>query len=815
MHVVKFGGSSVANADKIKKVIEIIRLKATTYPQQVVVVSALGGITDILLQYASEALLNNGSHHSTWVTIQQRHINAMSNLLPLVAQAKASTAINTLLAELQNVGNGIALLGELSPRIQDKVASYGELLSSTIIAQALQVSIASTLWADARQLIITNDNYKNAVVNFEATNQKITQYFANNTASIYLVPGFIAATATGVTTTLGRGGSDYTAAILAGTLQATELEIWTDVSGMMTADPRIVPTAKIIPAISYQEAMELSHFGAKVIYPPTIQPVMHLGIPVYIKNTFEPSQPGTIIKNCTVANTEAVRGISSINSISLISLEGSGMIGIPGFSKRLFATLATQQINVILITQSSSEHSICVGISTANAAAAKTAIDDAFDFEIKTDTVQPLIIENDLAIVAVVGDNMKSQTGTAGRMFSTLGRNGINIRAIAQGSSEKNISAVVAAKEVTKCVNVLHETFFETEYKQVHLFIAGCGNVGKLLLAQLLQQFQFFKEEKHIQFNVVGIANSTKAMYNEAGIDLATWATEMPNAAASNIEQFVQTALDKNLRNTIFVDVTANAQVAAQYPHLLQRSMAVVACNKIASSSTYSHYKHLKQTANNQNTKYLFETNVGAALPIIGTLNDITNSGDSIVTIEGVLSGTLNYVFNYYDTTTSFASVVRQAQNEGFTEPDPRLDLSGTDVQRKLLILCREAGLPYEMSDIENKSFMPPSCMVGSVQDFYVEMEKNEAHFAQLYNAAKAEGCKLKFVASYTNGKAVVGLQQIAPQHDFYNLYGKDNIVLFYTNRYATQPMVVKGAGAGAAVTASGVFADIVRATQH
>jgi aspartokinase/homoserine dehydrogenase 1 len=625
------------------------------------------------------------------------------------------------------------------------------------------------------------------------------------------MPGFIAADATGAATTLGRGGSDYTAAILAAGIGAQLLEIWTDVSGMMTADPRIVSNVKIIPQISYQEAMELSHFGAKVIYPPTIQPVRTKGIPTWVKNTFAPEDAGTVITAAASNENEVIRGISSINSIALLSLEGSGMVGIPGFSKRLFEALAAKKINVILITQSSSEHSICVGIDAVNATAAQTAIDEAFAYEIETGKVDPIFVEKDLAIIALVGDQMKSHTGISGKMFGTLGRNGVNVRAIAQGSSERNISAVIAATDVKKAINVLHEAFFETEYKEINLFVAGVGNVGSKLIEQIRQQQQYLLDNLHLKINVAGIANSKQMLFIDAGIDLNDWKTLLYEAPVMQIEQFADHIRTKNLSNTVFVDVTANAAVADVYGGLLSKSIAVVACNKIAASSAFEQYKKLKHLAREYNVPFLFETNVGASLPIIGTLNNLLRSGDRVHKMQAVLSGTLNYVFNHYDGKNSFASVVKRAQEEGYTEPDPRLDLSGMDVMRKIMILVREAGEKIEMDEIGNISFMPAECMEGTVEDFYQSMEKHEAHFKALYTAAAEAGNKLKFVATFENGKAAVGLEHIEPQHDFYHLYGKDNIVLFYTDRYTDQPLVIKGAGAGAELTASGVFADIIR----
>jgi bifunctional aspartokinase / homoserine dehydrogenase 1 len=779
------------------------------------VVSALGGITDLLLAAAHLASTNNEVYKTTLQEIETRHLATVKELIPVTQQSAVLSLVKKMCNEIEDICNGIFLLGELSARTKDKIVSYGELLSSQIIAAKLNTENLKVEWKDAREVIITDSNFGAALVNFSKTNTAIQNYFSTSTSSLFIFPGFISSNEAGITTTLGRGGSDYTAAIIAAAMNASELEIWTDVSGMMTADPRIVSNIKLIPEISYQEAMELSHFGAKVIYPPTIQPVMSKNIPVWIKNTFAPEDKGTVIQQVVKESESAISGISSINKISLISLEGSGMVGIPGFSKRLFEALANEKINVILITQSSSEHSISVGIETAFENAAKRCVDNAFAYEIETKKVEPLIVESNLAIVAAVGDNMKSHTGVAGKMFSALGKNGINIRAIAQGSSERNISCVIGVSDVAKAVNVLHESFFETTYKQVHLFITGVGNVGKKLLAQLQQQLGFLKQHNHLQIKVVGIANSKAALLNEDGIDLNNWESLLKAAAASTIESYIETILAKNLRNSIFIDVTANDAVAFSYQKLLGKSIAVVACNKVACSSDYKYYEQLKNTAQEFNTKFLFETNVGAGLPIIGTLNDLINSGDRINKMQAVLSGTLNFVFNNYDGTKSFALVVKQAQDEGYTEPDPRLDLSGKDVMRKIMILARESGLKMDMEEIANNSFMPASCMQGSVENFYAEMEKHEAHFKALYDDAASKGNKLKFVASLENGKAAVGLQHINPAHDLYHLYGKDNIVLFYTNRYPEQPLVVKGAGAGAEVTASGVFADIIRATNN
>lgn len=813
MQVLKFGGTSVANAENIRKVIAI-STQAKKKDKTVVVVSALGGVTDLLLSASSLAAEGDESYKDKLAVVEQRHLETVKQLIPVAQQSQLLSLVKKSCNELEDICSGIFLLRELTARSKDRIGSYGEWLSSRIIAAAIQSQGIDVVWKDSRELIVTNSNFTAAEVDFDVTTNNICLYFASAEHELFILPGFIAADKKGITTTLGRGGSDFTAAILAASLDAASLEIWTDVSGMMTADPRLTANARIIPRISYQEAMELSHFGAKVIYPPTIQPVMNKGIPVWIKNTFAPDHEGTLIEAAPHRNGNIVRGISSINNIALLSLEGSGMIGIPGFSKRLFEALSNERINVILITQSSSEHSICVAVDASAAAAARQAVDAAFSNEIMLRKVEPLIIETELSIVALVGENMKSHPGISGRMFSAMGKNGVNIRAIAQGSSEKNISAVIATKDVRKAINVLHEEFFETSYKQVNLFIAGTGNVGAKLLGQLQKQAKFLQEQMKLQLRVIGLSNSRKMLFREDGIELSKWKDELNHGEQASLDAFTESIISRNLRNSIFVDVTANDKVAAVYDRFLQKSISVVACNKIAASSAYENYKRLKDLAGEFNCHFLFETNVGAALPIIGTLNDLLRSGDRVHRIDAVLSGTLNFVFNNYDGTRPFADVVKQAQEEGYTEPDPRLDLSGTDVMRKIMILAREAGERIEMDEIANNSFMPASCMQGSVADFYAAMAKEEAHFRKLFDDAAAKGCKLKFVASFNNGAASVGLQHIDPSHNLYHLYGKDNIVLFYTDRYPEQPMVVKGAGAGAEVTASGVFADVIRASR-
>lgn len=811
MQVLKFGGSSVASADNMNKVVSIVQ-KAIEKEPVILVVSALGGITDSLLHTGELASKASEEYKTVLKEMENRHLETVRVLLPIQQQSATLSLVKQQFNELEGICDGVFLLGELSARTKDRIVSYGELLSSMMISARFQSMGIDQHWLDSRKLISTNTNHGNAVVDFVHTEKNIQVYLQAHKHQLYVAPGFISSDANGNTTTLGRGGSDYTGAIYAAATNASALEIWTDVSGMMTADPRLVQNAKPIQRISYQEAMELSHFGAKIIYPPTIQPVMKKHIPVWVKNTFAPDDFGTLIENESAVSSDSfIRGISSINRISLLSLEGSGMVGIPGFSKRLFEALAQEKVNVILITQSSSEHSICVGINEADTEKAKRSIDQVFDHEIQSGKVDPLKVETGLSIVALVGEQMKSHPGVSGKMFGALGRNGINVRAIAQGSSEKNISAVLSSKDVKKAINVLHEEFFETTYKQLNVFIAGTGNVGGKLIGQIQQQFKYLQDTLRLQIQITGLANSKKILLNEEGLALDSWKEDLQQAPNGTIHDFVEQICSKNLRNSVFVDVTANAEVAGVYAALLTKSISVVACNKIAASSSYASYKKLKSLSREFNTSFLFETNVGAGLPVIGTLNDLLRSGDTVNKIQAVLSGTLNFVFNNYDATKSFASVVRQAQEEGYTEPDPRLDLGGTDVMRKIMILAREAGQQLEMDDISNEYFLPASCFEGTVADFYAEMEKQETHFQAIYKAAAAKNCKLKFVATYENGKASVGLQHIPAESDFYHLYGKDNLVLFYTNRYPEQPLVIKGAGAGADVTASGVFADIIR----
>jgi bifunctional aspartokinase / homoserine dehydrogenase 1 len=812
MQVLKFGGTSMGSAQAIEQVYQIIRSKQPN-GRFVIVASAMSGITDKLIQCGTLAGQGQEQYRDLLQEIEARHLDTIRTLFPITVQSGLISQVKKRLNTLENLCDGIFQVGELSNRSLDKIMSFGELVSSYLLAEKLKVNGLKAAWKDSRELIVTDRNFGNAAVNFIATNHQSSQYFRQENADYYVLPGFVAATADGETTTLGRGGSDYTAAIIAAAVNAEALDIWTDVSGMMTADPRLVSQAIPIAHISYEEAMELSHFGAKVIYPPTIQPVMDKRIPIWIKNTFAPNDYGTLIHTQDGnAQSFPVTGISGIQKIALLTLEGSGMVGIPGFSKRLFEALLQERINVILITQSSSEHSITVGIHEADMLRAKTAVDSEFAQEIQDKRIEPLIVERDLSIVAVVGDKMKNHHGTSGKLFAALGRNGVNIRAIAQGSTEKNISVVIRKADVKKALNVIHEAFFEEPLKQVNLFIAGVGNVGSKLLEQLQQQHDYLVNELGLQIRVTGMANSRKMLTSADGISLSEWREQLEAGEASDMNGFVQRIKALNLRNSVFVDNTASAAVAAVYAEFLQHGISVVTCNKIACSADYAYYKKLKDLARKYNASFLFETNVGAGLPVINTLNDLIRSGDKINSIEAVLSGSLNFVFNNFVNGANFREVVKAAQDEGYTEPDPRIDLSGVDVMRKILILARESGAVMELDDITNHSFLPKEALdAPNVAAFYEQLDVHADHFINLRAKADAEGKRLKFVARYENGKASVGLQSIPPDHPFFKLEGKDNIVLYTTNRYADQPLIVKGAGAGADVTASGIFADVIR----
>ncbi len=812
MNIIKFGGTSVANAENISKCISIIKSKKQS-GQVAVVVSALGGVTDLLLNAAVDAASKNESYKQTHAAIEERHLEAVKALIPAASQPGIASHVKKELHQLETLLDGCYLLGELSERTKDLILSFGEVLSSYIILEALKAQGEDCQLADSRELITTNNHFGRAVVNFEITNLHIQHYFDKNKNAVIVLPGFIAQSEDGHATTLGRGGSDYTAAILASALDVPALEIWTDVNGIYTANPKLVKQAESISHISFEEAMELSHFGAKVLYPPTIQPIINKNITLTIKNTFEPEAPGSIItRDVPAESRNPIKGISNIDNITLVTLEGPGMVGVAGFSKRLFEVISKENINVIFITQASSEHSICFGIVDAEARKAKSAIDAEFKFEIQQQKIKLAILEDGLSIIAVVGESMKSHQGLSGRMFSTLGRNNINIRAIAQGASERNISAVIASRDVKKALNSLHEEFFEESTVQLNLFVMGVGNVGDKFLDQIQKQRKYLKENLNINVRVIGLSNSKKMCFDGDGLSLKDRQELLENGEPTSHTGFIGAIKRFNLRNSIFVDNTASDDVPLTYAAYLKQSIAVVTCNKVACSSAYSNYKELKDLSRRYNAPFLFETNVGAGLPIIDTLKNLIASGDRVHKIKAVLSGSLNFIFNNFNESVSFHDIVKQAQTEGYTEPDPKIDLSGIDVKRKLVILIRESGYKMEIEDIENRSFLPQESLEAeNVEDFFQSLKDNAAHFDGLYARAKAEGARLKFVATFEDGKAHVGLEFIPAGHPFYNLEGKDNIVLFHTDRYVDQPLIIKGAGAGADVTASGLFADVIR----
>ena len=811
MKVLKFGGTSVANAQNIKLVINIVSKKAID-EKLIVVVSAFSKVTDMLQIASKKAAAGDESFKEILAEIEKKHLDALKELIPVSEQSSLLSHIKRIVNHLETLLDGCYLLGELSLRTADTILSFGELLSSYIIAEALKQNLKNSGYKDSRELIKTNKHFGKAAVNFEITNSLIVEYFASNENQVVVMPGFIAASQDGINTTLGRGGSDYSAAIIAGALNATELEIWTDVNGMFTANPKVVKQAQPIAFISYQEAMELSHFGAKVLYPPTIQPVLRKNIPILIKNTFDPETDGTYISNQELTHTNPVKGISHIDNITLITLEGPGMIGVTGSSKKLFEVLSHENINVIFITQASSEHSICIGILNSDADIAEEAINKAFEIEIFQNKTDPCIVEKNLCIIALVGENMKNHQGLSGRMFSTLGKNNVNIRAIAQGASERNISAVINERDVKKALNTLHENFFEENTKQLNLFVMGVGNVGEKFIEQIHQQKKFLKENLKINLRVIALSNSRKMYFDEDGISLKDWQPLLELGEAANQEKFIERVKDLNLRNSIFVDITANESISRTYEYYLKRNIAVVTCNKIACASEYDNYKKLKKLSQQFNAPFLFETNVGAGLPIIDTVKNLVASGDQVHKIQAVLSGSLNFIFNNFNENNTFHDVVKEAGIQGFTEPDPKIDLSGIDVARKILILIRESGYQMEIEEITNESFMPAECLdTTSNEAFFNSLRDHASHFENIYKEALSKDSRLKYVAQFENGKANVGLRFIPKDHPFYNLEGKDNIVLFFTDRYVDQPLLIKGAGAGAAVTAAGIFADVIR----
>lgn len=814
MLVLKFGGTSVGSAESLKLVREIVTKKASSSPL-ITVVSALGGVTNHLVSCADKAAAGDDSYEDILAEVESRHITLCNVLIPVSLRSQTLTKVKFLLNDLEDICRGVFLIQELSPRSSDHILSFGERLSSTIINDFFKSGELDSSLIDPRKIIKTDGQFGNAVVDIDLSYSNIKKEFENH-SQVSVCPGFLASSnVDNHTTTLGRGGSDYTASLLAAALEVECLEIWTDVSGMMTANPKLVPLASPIKHISYEEAMELSHFGAKVIYPPTIQPVLDKDIPVLIKNTFSPDDDGTRISSSGDENGRWIKGISSIDEVALCTLSGSGMVAVPNFSYRLFSALSREGVNVIMITQASSEHTITVGIAAIDAERARISIETEFQHELRQRKVNPLDVELDLCIIALVGSRMRQQVGMSANLFETLSHNGVNVKAIAQGSTELNISVVVDKKNLSKSLNSLHESFFLSDLRKFNLFMIGVGNVGKTFLGQIKKQHQFLADAFKINLNVAGIANSRKMYFNEESVNLENWSNLLDEEGEPMTQNsFTQKMIDLNLRNSIFIDCTASEDIPNLYEKILSSSISVVTPNKIACSSSFENYLGLKKTATKYRARFLFETNVGAGLPVVSTVSDLLKSGDKIHKIQAVLSGTLNFLFNEYDATQKFSDVVKAAKEAGYTEPDPRLDLSGKDVMRKILILARESGHKLELDDIGNIPFVPEDCMnTDSIEEFYEKLDEFDEVFQGIYNKAKSEGKRIKYVASFENGKATTGLQTFGVEHPFYELQGKDNIVLFQTMRYPEQPLVVKGAGAGAEVTASGIFADVMRIT--
>lgn len=810
MKVLKFGGTSVADSKSISKVISIIKSNEGSL---LVVVSALGGITDLL----QNCLDNKGrSYESIIKEIEQRHLEVINNLFKVENQSFLKSFLKEKLNYLEEVLDAISTINEVTDKTLSKVLTLGEILSSNIIFEILKQEEFDISYLDSCDVIFTKKVNNNEIIDNDKTSISIKNKVDLIKSKIIIAPGFICTNENNEISNLGRGGSDYTAAIYSKNISATSLEIWTDVSGVYSANPKIVKKAFPIGFLSYKEAMELSFFGAKVIYFPTLQPLIEDNIPVYIKNTFKDKDEGTCISNSTkLKNDEIVKGISHIENISIINFEGSGMIGVPGFSKRFFEALSTNMINVIMITQASSEFSICIAVDSNDANLAKDVIDNEFQFEISQKRINSAQVESNLSNIAIVGDKMKNKKGVSGKLFGALGRNNINVRAIAQGASERNISIIIDKNDTTKALNSLHESFFEKDYKDVHLFITGIGNVGGFLVEQIKNQKIYISKTLGLNLKVLGIANSKKMLISENEIDLNNWKELLDKSQEiSNSKAFQKKIIEFNLRNSLFIDNTASDIIPITYNEYLKNGVGIVTCNKIANSGSLSNYLELKNLSREFNSPFLFETNVGAALPVINTLNNLVNSGDKINKIEAVLSGTLNYIFNNFQKKDTFHEIVSKAIELGYTEPDPKIDLCGIDVSRKILILARESGVNIEFDDVKANHFLPKESIESkSVSEFLNSLKNNSKHFNKLLDEANKKNCRLKFVARLENGIASVGLESIPADHPFYNLVGSDNITVFYTSRYKDSPLVIKGAGAGGEFTASGVFADIIKAS--
>ncbi len=816
MNVLKFGGTSVGSVASIGSLLEILKNRHARGEQQVVVLSAMSGITNLLSLMARDAS-EGRPFRDALSTMEEKHFEVIRKLISVKDQNPVFTQIKLFMNDLEDLLQGIHNLRELSLQSQDLILSYGERCSTYLISQVAAQFIPDCRFVDGSELIRTDSRFGNARVDVASSEQRIRDLLAENSAKQLFVTGFVASNDQGRVTTLGRGGSDYTAAIIGAALEADLIEIWTDVDGMLTADPRLVKKAFSLPILSYTEAMELSYFGAKVIYPPTMTPAFQKNIPILIRNTFNQDFPGTRIQRESGESAYPIKGISSINDISLINLTGSGMVGKAGFSGRLFSLLAQRQINVVLITQSSSEHSITFAVNPLEAIEAKRLIESEFELELQANKIDPPLVETGLSVLAIVGEHMRQTPGMSGRLFHALGRNGINVRAIAQGSSEYNISVIIRQEDLSKALNAVHDGFFTDLNKTMHVFNLGTGNIGSTLFRQILRQHNFLKEHNDIQIKLVGLANSRKMLFDADGISLEGWKQELEgNGETADLSGFIRRMKQMNLPNSVFLDNTASPLPPEHYLEVFRSTISIVTCNKIANSSAYDQYRKLKDTARKFGVDFFYETNVGAGLPIVRTLKDLMTSGDRILKIEAILSGTISFIFNNFVGDRSFESVVREAQALGFTEPDPRDDLSGTDFMRKMLILARDAGYPLEAQDIELGKILPQTCLdAASVEAFYESLKAEHAYFEAMKAKAGRENKAIRYIGKLEDGKVSIAVELVGEEHPFYSLSGSDNVISFTTERYKQRPLVVKGPGAGSEVTAGGVFADLVNVGAH
>jgi aspartokinase/homoserine dehydrogenase 1 len=813
MKVLKFGGTSVGSIENIRRIIEIVRREKEQQEDVVLVCSAFSKVTDQLINAGKLAeRKDNETYLEIFESFSERHRITIEELITdaEIKKEMLDEFVDSML-RVKDILKGIHLLGELSDKTLAQLVSFGERFSSFIVAGALRTAGLNGIYVNATKLIRTDSNYLSAKVNFEKTNKNIYEFFEAITG-IAVVTGFIGIDEYGNVTTLGRGGSDYTAAIFGAALKADAIEIWTDVDGVLTADPRRVEQAFTIPTLSYKEAMELSHFGAKVIYPPSIQPAYIRNIPLIIKNTFNPDHPGTFVSKDSGKTNNVIKGISSISDIAVLRMEGTGMVGVVGIASRLFGCLSRAGINIIFLTQGSSEHSICFGIIPGDIKKAQRSVEEEFRYEIQNRQIQPLVVETNNSIIAVIGENMSNVPGVSAKMFKALGKNGINVNAIAQGSSELNITAVIDKVNEAKALNALHEVFFESDVHSINLFLVGpTGLIGKTLLRQIKEQFEYLKKEKSIQIFVTGIINSKKMIIQSNGINLNEWEQMLEEKGeASDLDAFTNKMIDLNFANTVFVDCSASKVVVEYYEKLLKKSISIVTPNKIANTLSQDKYVRLRSLAKLSNARFMYETNVGAGLPVIGTLHSLMNSGDKILKIEAVLSGTLSYIFNTYVDDAKFSEVVLDAKEKGFTEPDPRDDLSGLDVARKALILSRDCGAQMELEDINVQNLVPEELQLMDVKTFLQKLPGVDSTYEAYKKSAESKGNVLRYMAVIENGKVEIALKEVGSRHPFYNLSGSDNMIVFTTERYKNNPLVVKGPGAGAEVTAAGVFAEII-----